>query len=107
MPELKLGTKFECYNCGTKFYDLGKSESICPKCGANQKDAASHEPATSSASRRKRKAEVAKPIDIEDEEPIEEVAEDEMVGPDLVEEDLVVAGADADEEEEEELDDEE
>ena len=34
MPELKLGTKFECYNCGTKFYDLGKSESICPKCGA-------------------------------------------------------------------------
>src|SRR5262245_56404924 len=21
MPELKLGTKYECYNCGTKFYD--------------------------------------------------------------------------------------
>jgi uncharacterized protein (TIGR02300 family) len=106
MPELKLGTKFECYNCGTKFYDLGKSESICPKCGANQKDAASHEPATTSASRRKRKAEVAKPIDIEDEEPIEDVADDEMVGPDLAEEDLVVAGAD-EEEEEEDLDDEE
>ena len=106
MPELKLGTKFECYNCGTKFYDLGKPESICPKCGANQKDAATHEPATSSASRRKRKADVAKPIDIEDEEPIEDVADDEMVGPDLGEDDLVVAGAD-DVEEEEDLDDEE
>ena len=33
-----LGNKHECYNCGTRFYDLGKSESICPKCGANQKD---------------------------------------------------------------------
>jgi uncharacterized protein (TIGR02300 family) len=107
MPELKLGTKFECYNCGTKFYDLGKSDPLCPKCGANQKDAASHEPATSSASRRKRKAEVAKPIDIEDEEPIEDVADDEMVGPDLVEEDLVVAGAEEEEEAEEDLDDEE
>jgi uncharacterized protein (TIGR02300 family) len=108
MPELKLGNKFECYNCGTKFYDLGKSDSVCPKCGANQKDAASREPAASSASRRKRKAEVVKPIDIEEEEPIEEVGDDEMVGPDLVEEDLVVAGAEAEaEEEEEDIDDDE
>jgi uncharacterized protein (TIGR02300 family) len=104
MPELKLGTKFECYNCGTKFYDLGKSDPLCPKCGANQKDAASHEPAASQASRRKRKAEVVKPIDVEEEEPIEEVGDDEMVGPDLAEEDLVVAGAEAEEEEEEEDD---
>ena len=37
--------------------------------------------------------------------PIEDVADDEMVGPDLAEEDLVVAGAD--DEEEEDLDDEE
>ncbi|MFY9820726.1 MAG: TIGR02300 family protein [Thermoanaerobaculia bacterium] len=104
MPELKLGTKFECYNCGTKFYDLGKSDSICPKCGANQKDAASHEPAASSASRRKRKAEVSKPIDIEEEEPIEDVGDDEMVGPDLGEDELVAATDD--DEEEEDIDDE-
>jgi hypothetical protein len=37
MPE--LGKKFECYNCGTKFYNLGRPEAICPKCGANQKNA--------------------------------------------------------------------
>jgi len=52
MPELKLGTKYDCYNCGTKFYDLGKPEPICPKCGANQKDAVSADsPASGSASR--------------------------------------------------------
>jgi Protein of unknown function (FYDLN_acid) len=38
MPEIKLGTKFGCFSCGTKFYDLGKREAICPKCCANQKD---------------------------------------------------------------------
>lgn len=100
MPELKLGTKHECYNCGTKFYDLGKSEAICPKCGANQKDAVQSEsPAVSQASRRRRKAEVAKVVDVEEEEPLEDIAgapaDDEMVEPDL-------EGADLDEEEEEE-----
>jgi predicted nucleic acid-binding Zn-ribbon protein len=37
MPD--LGKKFECYSCGTKFYNLGKPEAVCPKCGANQKEA--------------------------------------------------------------------
>ena len=51
MPELKLGTKFECFSCGTKFYDLGKSDPVCPKCGANQKDSAHSDlPAVSAAS---------------------------------------------------------
>ena len=102
MPELKLGTKFDCYNCGTKFYDLGKPEPVCPKCGANQKDAVSSESqAASQSSRRRRKAETAKPIDLEEEAPVEavEIADDEMVEPDL-------ADADLDAEEEEDFDDE-
>jgi hypothetical protein len=37
MPD--LGKKYECYNCRTKFYNLGRPEAICPRCGANQKDA--------------------------------------------------------------------
>ncbi len=41
MPD--LGKKFECYNCGTKFYNLGRPEAICPKCGANQKNAKSED----------------------------------------------------------------
>ncbi len=39
MPD--LGKKYECFNCHTKFYNLGKPEAICPKCGANQKNAKS------------------------------------------------------------------
>ena len=102
MPELKLGSKFECYNCGTKFYDLGKSEALCPKCGANQKDAVqSDSVAVSQASRRKRKADVAKSLDIEDEETIEtpDIADDDMVAPDLEGDDV--------EDEEEDFDDDE
>jgi len=29
----ELGNKFECAECGTKFYDLGKPSAVCPKCG--------------------------------------------------------------------------
>lgn len=103
MPEMKLGTKHECFNCGTKFYDLGKSEVLCPKCGANQKDAVQSDLlAVSQASRRRRKADVAKPIEVEEEETIggEVFADEEMVAPDLGEEEL----ADA---EEEDIDDDE
>src|SRR6185295_12091472 len=95
MPELKLGTKHECYNCGTKFYDFGKGQALCPKDSAQAES-----PAASQASRRRRKAEVAKPLDIEEDEPIAEVSEDELVEPEI-------EGADLGEEEEEEADDEE
>ncbi|HVQ54702.1 MAG TPA: FYDLN acid domain-containing protein [Thermoanaerobaculia bacterium] len=37
MPD--LGKKYECFHCHTKFYNLGKPDPICPKCGANQKNA--------------------------------------------------------------------
>jgi uncharacterized protein (TIGR02300 family) len=29
----ELGNKFECAECGTKFYDLGNPNAVCPKCG--------------------------------------------------------------------------
>jgi len=34
-----LGKKYTCYSCHTKFYDLGKPVPLCPKCGADQRDA--------------------------------------------------------------------
>ena len=101
MPEIKLGNKYDCYSCGTKFYDLGKAEPICPKCGANQKDASHGESATASPAKRKRKVEAPKVVDIDEAEPIADIADDEMVGPDLEEEDIG-----ADDEEEEDLDEE-
>lgn len=32
MSKAELGTKRICGNCGAKFYDLLKSEIVCPKC---------------------------------------------------------------------------
>src|SRR5262249_52059290 len=97
----KLGNKFECYNCGTRFYDLGKSEAICPKCGANQKDSDRGESSPSTSTKRKRKVEVPKPVEVEEEVPLDDLPDDA----------IVTEGLDADladdDEEEEEIDDEE
>jgi uncharacterized protein (TIGR02300 family) len=29
----ELGSKRQCQNCGTKFFDLSKDPIVCPKCG--------------------------------------------------------------------------
>jgi hypothetical protein len=34
-----LGKKWTCFGCGAKFYDFMKPDPLCPKCGANQKEA--------------------------------------------------------------------
>lgn len=31
-----IGAKHVCESCGTKFYDMGKEDPICPKCGWSQ-----------------------------------------------------------------------
>jgi uncharacterized protein (TIGR02300 family) len=33
-PAANLGSKRQCPKCTTKFYDFGKEEIVCPKCGA-------------------------------------------------------------------------
>ncbi|MGB5296716.1 MAG: FYDLN acid domain-containing protein [Thermoanaerobaculia bacterium] len=35
-----LGNKHECLSCGTKFYDLGRSQLVCPSCGGDQEELA-------------------------------------------------------------------
>ncbi len=94
-----LGNKHECYNCGTRFYDLGKSEAICPKCGANQKDSDRGDSSASTpAARRKRKVDTPKPVEVDDDVPIEDLPDD-AIGDAEIEADLG-----DDEEEEEDLD---
>ena len=34
---MDLGKKYTCFECGTKFYDLGRPEPICPRCGVDQR----------------------------------------------------------------------
>ncbi|MBN2798755.1 MAG: FYDLN acid domain-containing protein [Deltaproteobacteria bacterium] len=34
-----LGTRYTCFTCGTKFYDLNRPEPLCPECGTDQREA--------------------------------------------------------------------
>ena len=54
-----LGNKHVCFKCATKFYDLKKPSPVCPKCGADQRDAPVIKPQTA-AQRRAAAAESAK-----------------------------------------------
>lgn len=99
----ELGRKITCSECGVKFYDLGRADVACPKCG-HLAQAAEDGPAVKRSSRRA----ASRATDSgETEEPEElEVAEsdDEDVGADD-EEALEIEGDDEEEEEEEDDDD--
>lgn len=32
-----LGFKWACFQCNAKFYDMGKPDPVCPRCGADQR----------------------------------------------------------------------
>ncbi len=38
-----LGTRFVCFQCGCRFYDLNRTTAVCPDCGADQADAPSRD----------------------------------------------------------------
>lgn len=98
MPE--LGRKYTCYSCHTKFYDLGKPEPICPKCGADQRDAEEKPATTSSRSRRV--------IEEPPEEPeFEAESEPVPVAADSEDEEEIIAPAEREEEAEDEEEEEE
>ena len=96
MPE--LGKKYECAECGAKFYDLGKSEPICPRCGTNQKDVEKAAPEPRAARYVAPKAAPAPAIVEPDEEVVEGIGDED--------EEILEVEPGEDEEEEEEDDDE-
>lgn len=93
MPE--LGKKYTCYSCHTKFYDLGKPEPLCPKCGADQRDAEETPVYTPTRGRRVVEQPVEEETFGETAEPVAESEDDTFVAVDEPEEE-------ADDEEEEE-----
>ena len=75
-----LGSKYVCYKCGTKFYDLKKPVPACPKCGADQREAPVAKPLSARAARAAAAApkEVEEPeIPATDDEETEEEEDDE------------------------------
>ena len=102
-----LGRKYTCYSCHTKFYDLGKPIPVCPKCGADQRDAEEAPPVTSHRGRAARAPVVEDPAADEEfpAEPEAAAAEGPATGGEEEEEDILPTPEreeEAEEEEEEE-----
>ena len=39
MAKPEWGKRYACFSCGCKFYDLNRPEPLCPRCGADQREA--------------------------------------------------------------------
>ena len=77
------GAKHRCFKCQTLFYDLKRPALICPRCGADQADAAKLAPAT----KRTRKPPAPKPAPKPVESTVAELAADETVTDEEVDDD--------------------
>jgi uncharacterized protein (TIGR02300 family) len=73
MAAKDLGTKHTCFKCGTRFYDLKKPEPVCPKCGADQRQA----PAQKASPAAEKRRAPAKPVEPEPEEAVADVEVDD------------------------------
>jgi len=76
MAAKDLGTKYTCFKCGTKFYDMRKPTPVCPKCGADQRDS----PALKAPPPAERRQRAAKPAPAPAPAPAAEVEEVETEG---------------------------
>jgi hypothetical protein len=89
-PKPGLGLKWSCFSCGAKFYDLGKPDPVCPKCGSDQRDRplVSDKPAPTPAPKRATLQPMARYLDDDEvvntsEETYAEEGEDEPVEIDI------------------------
>jgi uncharacterized protein (TIGR02300 family) len=76
MPAKDLGTKYVCFKCSTKFYDMKKPDPLCPKCGADQRDSPALRPA--GEGRRSRLSSIPKVIEPIEPEEAEASEEEEL-----------------------------
>ncbi len=73
----KLGTRYQCFQCGLKFYDLNRPEPLCPKCGADQRENPNPDPREAILARFKGKGGMVKGAAREDFEADEEEVEED------------------------------
>lgn len=89
MTATSYGTKYTCYHCGCKFYDLNRPEPICPKCQTDQRTAPKIDPKTVVAKKGQPKANdyyAFGEIEEEFEPEVEEIEEEEAGDEDFDEE---------------------
>ena len=85
MAAKDLGTKYTCFKCGAKFYDLKKPEPICPKCGADQRESPALR-APDKSERRRARAVVEEPVRDEEAADEEQAADDDDEADDVPDE---------------------
>jgi uncharacterized protein (TIGR02300 family) len=72
MAATDLGTKYICFKCSTKFYDMKKPDPVCPKCGTDQRENVQNKPPEKGRGRLAAVPRVVEPV-----EPIVPAAEGE------------------------------
>lgn len=96
----QLGTRYTCFQCETKFYDLNKPAALCPSCGADQKDDPNPDPREAVLARFRGKGKPSRLEDtFEEEEESEEDAEVEETDTEADDDDDAAEEPAADEEE--------
>lgn len=79
MPAKDLGSKHVCFKCAAKFYDLKKPDPVCPKCGADQREAsAKPEGRRSRLSAVPKIVEPVEPVEKEESDDVEDVEDEEI-----------------------------
>lgn len=75
MAKPELGSKRVCVSCATRFFDLGKSPAVCPKCKTEQpaEQPRLRRPALPAEEKRVKKP---VPVPLNDEDEIEAVPEE-------------------------------
>ena len=80
----KLGQRWACFSCGTRFYDLNKPEPLCPKCSADQRESPEFQkPAKKRGSKKASKRASAPPPEEEEESEESDTFSDEDSSGDL------------------------
>lgn len=74
----KLGKRYQCFQCGMKFYDLNRPEPLCPKCGADQRENPNPDPREAILARFKGKGAATKGLRVEETFEEEEEADEEV-----------------------------
>lgn len=91
MPKPEWGTKRLCASCGARFYDLGRTPIVCPKCAAPWGEPKSKSPSGGGASRAAARPPAPPPVAaVEAEEAEELVADDDLIEEDDLDDDEVI-----------------
>jgi uncharacterized protein (TIGR02300 family) len=94
MVQANRGLKRHCGQCGANYYDLNRTPIVCPKCNAEYVPL--QRLPTRGGSRAA--ARVVEPVVVDEVEEVDAFVEDEVLGSDVDEEEVLPADEDEDEE---------